>query len=48
MEYFIKISNGKTDNSFIKNLKGETLISTQVLEDNVIYPIFYCKKIPQI
>ena len=47
-EYFIKISNKKTHDSFMSNLKGGTVISAQVWgllsfcnisrEDSIIYP----------
>ena len=47
-EYFIKINNGKTHDSFVSNLKSETIIAAQVWgllsfrntlsEDSVIYP----------
>jgi hypothetical protein len=49
MKYFIKISNRKTYDSFISNMKGETIILAQVWgllsffntsrDGSVIYPI---------
>ena len=30
MEYFVKVSNEKTYDNFMSNLKGETVISAQV------------------
>jgi hypothetical protein len=50
-EYFVKVSNRKTYDSLMLNLKGKTVISAEVWsllsfcntsrEGSVIYPIFF-------